>query len=134
MKRSMREFAPKFATLALAGFLAITSGCAADDGDERLSKAEAVERYQFCSSMGSRLRGVEVAVYAMRDDWSLVVAQHKGTVLCIDDPPALRQAGVIPIDMPSDPACSFCEGTPLPASILFADDEPSAPNKPTSRH
>jgi hypothetical protein len=131
----MREFAPKFATLALAGFLAMTSGCVLGDDslDGRSSKvAEGAERFQFCSAIASRLRGVEVAVYAMRDDWTLVVAQHKGTVLCIDDPPALRQAGVIPIDMPSDPACSFCEGTPLPASVLFPDDEPPTTSKTAS--
>ena len=132
MKRSMREFAPKFVTLALAGLLATSSACAIDDSDIAESSEE-LKVFKLCSSIATRLRGVEVAVYAMRDDWTLVVAQHKGTVLCVDDPPALRQAGVIPIDMPSEPACSFCEGTPLPASVLFPDDEPNETNKPSSK-
>jgi len=126
----MREFAPKFATLALAGLLATSSACAPDDSDTAGSSEELT--YNLCSSIASRLKGVEVAVYAMRDDWTLVVAQYKGVVLCVDDPPALRQAGIIPIDMPSEPACSFCEGTPLPASVLFPDEEPNEGGKPTA--
>jgi hypothetical protein len=117
----------KAATIALAAALAGSTGCAlggdVDVGLERSEIGDGTETYRLCSSMGYGLRGLEVAVYMVKDEWSLVALQHKGRVLCLDEPQTLRSVGVIPIERTTDPPCSFCQGTPLPASLILADDE-----------
>jgi hypothetical protein len=80
----------------------------------------------MCRSIENRLRGLEVSVFRVIDHDQLWAVKHEGRLVCVDDSATVRRAGVTPLDDSTEEPCSFCDGTPLPASIV-TDDEVAGP-------
>lgn len=114
-------------TVAKAGALvlfAALAGCAFDDVDpgnpdnappELLQKAAQSSNVSMCRFMEARLAGTTATFFKVRDYENFVVLVSNGEVICIDEAPVILRAGVIPVTNESEPSCSFCDGTPLPA-------------------
>lgn len=80
----------------------------------------------MCRSIENRLRGLEVSVFRVIDHEELWAVKHAGKLVCVDDSATVRRAGVTPLDDSTEEPCSFCDGTPLPASLIV-EDAVSAP-------
>jgi hypothetical protein len=73
----------------------------------------------MCRSIEGRLRGLEATVFRVLDHDQLVVVKTGGRLVCVDDTATLRRAGVVPIQDGNETPCTFCDGTPLPASAII---------------
>jgi hypothetical protein len=73
----------------------------------------------LCRWMEDSLRGKEAAIYPVREnDYYVSVSMH-GAPVCVDTVLAVYREGVEPSTDGNDPACTYCEGTPLPADKLL---------------
>jgi hypothetical protein len=117
------------AAITLAGAAGCTMGGGEDDGDPGVHAAVtdiaggAGIPIVMCRSIERRLRGLEAAIFQVIDYENLVAVKAGGEVVCVDDKATVRNSGVIPRTDSEEPPCTFCDGTPLPASFLEDTEE-----------
>ncbi len=121
----MRKFANAGALLVLVAALGgcAVDGVAIDNGEDSDAEAEAVysliasndPNLSLCRWISGRLSGQRAIFFRLRANENYVAVSVAGEVVCVDEPSVILRAGVIPIDDANEPACSYCDGTPLPA-------------------
>jgi hypothetical protein len=117
-----------FAAVAL--FVVAGAGCMfgdAPDWDVETSASPLLSNdgpLVMCRSIEHRLMGLEVSIFKVIDHERLLAVKSAGRLVCVDDRATVRRAGVVPVDDAAEEPCSFCDGTPLPASLVLGSGEP----------
>lgn len=122
-------------TLARAGVLAVLcaalTGCVflegVDEGEglspdqDRVYALLAADGHNLpmCRWIEQSLRDKPAVFFTIPTLDNYVALSSDGRLLCVDEPAVVLRAGVIPWTNPDEPSCSFCDGTPLPASAVI---------------
>jgi hypothetical protein len=116
--------------LARAGgvglLVGVLAGCtldgSADEHEVRMSyglMSRDLDDVPLCRSIEREIEGLHAAVFRLATSETFFAASAGGVVVCVDEAPVIVRAGLIPITSGDEPACRFCDGTPLPAEHIL---------------
>ena len=72
----------------------------------------------LCRWIASNLTGHTASIYPVKDDPDLVAVDVNNEIVCVEGSEAILRVGIIAVPPIVRPACSICDGTPLPADVF----------------